>query len=311
MSTKKLKIIFAGTNEFALIHLKSLFFSHHEVIAIITKIDKKKISPIKNFALKKNIIIFQPKNLQKKKFYNNIKKIKADILIVCAYGMLIPKNIYNIFPKGTINIHASLLPRWRGAAPIQWSILSGDKNTGITVIKINSKIDTGKIIYCLSCPILKSDTTSTLSIKLIPISLQAMYQSLLIIQYQKPIIYFIQNKKKVTYAPKIEKKNTKISWIFSANYIDRLIRAFNPYPYSYFLLNNKIIKIIKASIIYINKKKYKIGEIIQANKKGIQINTKKNIINIKKIQISGGKPMHVSDMLNSKKKWFIPGKILT
>ncbi|VFP79317.1 methionyl-tRNA formyltransferase [Buchnera aphidicola] len=317
MSKKILKIIFAGSNDFSLAHLYSLFYSKYVISAVITKPDnlycKKKdniFSSIKKFAIKNNIKILQPTNLLKKNFYQSILDIKANILIVSSYGSIIPKKILKLFPLGGINIHASLLPRWQGAAPVQWAILSGDKKTGISVIKMNSNIDSGKIIYTLSCPINSTDTTITLCAKLIPISLQCMYQSLNIINNPNRKQYLKQDNKIKTIAPKIQKKDSRIYWSLSVRKIDRLIRAFTPWPGCQFLINDYFIKIKKHSIISFNKNNFNCGEIIKINKKGVQINTKKGILNIEKIQIPGKKTTHISQIIHTKKKIFIKNTIL-
>lgn len=317
MSKKISKIIFAGSNDFSLAHLHSLFFSQYIISAVLTKPDntfckkkKNRFSSIKKFSIKKKIPILQTNNLYKKKNYNIIKNFNADILVVSSFGSFIPKKILKTFPFGGINIHASLLPRWKGAAPVQWAILSGDIITGISVIKMNSKIDSGKIIYTLPCPIAKTDTTKTLCAKLIPISLQCMYQALQIIIHPVLKKYQKQNKKFATLAPKIKKKNANISWNLTALQIDRQIRAFDPWPCCQFLINNTYIKIKKSSITSLKKNNYQIGEIIKISNKGIQINTKLGIINIEKIQIPGKKPMYIHQILNSNKKIFTKNSIL-
>lgn len=311
MSKKKIKIIFAGSNKFSLQHLKSLFSSKYQISAILTAKNTKKISPIKKFALQNKIPILQPENLKTKKFYKKIKEIYADILIICAYGMIIPSSIINLFSKKAFNIHASLLPRWRGAAPIQWAILSGDKKTGISIIQISSTLDAGAILCSISCPILCNDTTKTIYKKLTPLSINAMHNILIKIIHQNQIKARKQDKKQITYAPKIKKEDAKISWEKSAQDSEQLIRALNPWPRCYFILKNKNIKIIRASVLLNNyQNKYKIGEIICANKLGVQVCTKNQILNIEEIQIEGCISMHISQVLNSKKNWFAPGTIL-
>ncbi|AEH39890.1 methionyl-tRNA formyltransferase [Buchnera aphidicola (Cinara tujafilina)] len=225
--------------------------------------------------------------------------------------MIIPSSILKLFSKKAINIHASLLPRWRGAAPIQWAILSGDNNTGISIIQMNDQIDAGKILYSVSCPIHNSDTTKTIYKKLIPISINAMHHILIKIIKNNIINSYKQDIKKITYAPKIKKEQTRISWKKSAQYNERLIRALNPYPYCYFILKDKIIKIIQASVLLNDyKKNYRIGEIVCANQLGIQVYSKNKLLNIEVVQIAGGIPIHVSQLLHSKKSWFTPGTII-
>ncbi|WP_075434089.1 methionyl-tRNA formyltransferase [Buchnera aphidicola] len=317
MSKKISKIVFAGSNDFALAHLESLLNSKYIISAVLTKPDnlycKKRencFSLIKKYAIKNYITLLQPKNLFNEIFYSSLKQINADILIVSSYGNKIPKKILKIFPFGGINIHASLLPRWKGAAPIQWAILSGDKKTGVSVIKMNSRIDSGKIIYTLSCPISQLDNTITLSAKLIPISLQCMYQSLQIIDNPYIINYQKQNKILEKQAPKIKKKDSIISWSHSVIQIDRLIRAFVSWPCCQFLINKLYVKIKKASIFSVKKHDFQCGEIIEVNKTGIQINTGKGILRIEKIKIPGKKTLHISQILHAKKKIFVKKAIL-
>ncbi|MCW5196393.1 methionyl-tRNA formyltransferase [Buchnera aphidicola (Pemphigus obesinymphae)] len=312
---KKIKIIFAGTPNFASAHLHALLISRHQVVAVLTKPDsyfsrnKKKIfSPVKTLAQQNCIPVFQPITLNNTEIQNILKKLNADIMLVVAYGIILPENILNLFPLGCINIHASLLPRWRGPAPIQWAILNGDKKTGISIIKMDKGIDTGKILYSTSCSISLNDTYSSLEKKLIKIGIQTIL--IVLNQYfLNTYKYTIQDNISVTYANKIKKEQGKLNWNNHAIKLERSIRAFNPWPTAFFIIHNKLIKVWEANVIY-NSNKKKAGEIILANKNGIQINTKNGILNITKLQISGKKIMSVLDFLNSKKEWFVPGKVL-
>ncbi|QCI24529.1 methionyl-tRNA formyltransferase [Buchnera aphidicola (Muscaphis stroyani)] len=312
---KKLKIIFAGTAYFSAEHLQSLINSQHCIKAIITQPDRpsgrnKKIifSAVKMISIKYNIPIIQPLKFNNNTI-NQISKYKADIMIVVSYGQIIPKEILSIFPMGCINVHASLLPRWRGATPIQSAILNGDKKTGISIISINEKIDAGNILYSKECSICPKDTTHSLSLKLIPIGIQALSETLEKIARNR-IIQKIQNEKYATLSKKIFRKNAFLNWNIEAEILERLIRAFNPWPICYFMINKTIIKVWKASVMSKYKKNYSIGEIILADKRGIQVNTINKILNIEQIQISGKKVMSVEKVLISKKKWFKIGVIL-
>ncbi|CAL4324845.1 methionyl-tRNA formyltransferase [Buchnera aphidicola] len=312
---KKLKIIFAGTSNFASEHLHALLKSPHQILAVLTKPDssfnrkKNCFSPVKILAKKSYIPVFQPVTLNNSEIQNILKKLNADIMLVVAYGIILPEKILNLFPLGCINVHASLLPRWRGPAPIQWAILSGDKKTGISIIKMDKGIDTGKILYSTSCSISLNETYFSLEKKLIAIGIETM----LIVLDQcllNTCEYKIQNNISVTYASKIKKEQGKLNWNNHAIKLEQLIRAFNPWPSAFFRIHNQLIKVWQANVIHNSNKKKQIGEIISANKNGIQINTKNGILNITKLQMSGKKTMSVLNFLNSKKKWFIPGKIL-
>lgn len=315
MNKLPLKIVFAGTPQFSANHLYELILSKHHVIAVLTQPDRpsgrgKKItqSPVKILSKNHNIPVFQPKELKDKNNLSKFLNIKADIMIVIAYGLILPNFLLNMYPMGCINIHASLLPKWRGSAPIQWSILNGDKITGITTIYMNNSIDTGNIIHSIKCNIDPKDTTYTLTKKLSKIGIKAMFLTLEKIQ-NKCTIFKKQNHNHATYAIKIQKNMAKINFFIEAKKIEKMTRAFNPWPGTYIKIQDKIIKIWKVSILK-NIKKYKIGEIISINKDGIQIQTIKNILNIEKIQIPGKKIIKISDFINSKQKIFLIGKII-
>ncbi|QCI27309.1 methionyl-tRNA formyltransferase [Buchnera aphidicola] len=306
---KSLKIIFAGTPYFAAYHLKKIISSHHTVLGVLTQPDRPNKrgniiipSPVKIIAQKNNIPIFQPKNIKNKKNHLDLLSINADIMIVVAYGLLLPKFILNKFSMGCINIHASLLPRWRGAAPIQYAILNGDKKTGISIIQMEEKLDSGNILYQKSCKISKKETTISLTKKLYKIGSKSILKILKKI-IEKKIIQKKQNEKKITYAKKISKIMGKINFNINAKKIERMIRAFNPWPGTYIIIKNYRIKIHAAKILK-NNKKYHIGEIIKINKFGIQIQTKKDILNIIKIQIPGKKIIKICEFIKNKNHIF-------
>jgi len=313
---KKLKIIFAGTSYFSMKYLNELIESKHEVIAVITQPDRpsgrgQKItfSPVKILSIKKNIPFFQPLELNNEKIQNEIFNLNADIMIVVSYGKLIPKKILNMFPKGCINVHTSLLPRWRGATPIQSAILFGDKETGISIIKMNEKIDTGTIINSVKCNISSEDTTETLTFKLIEIGIQALLETLYFIN--KNIVFEKkQNEKNATFSKKICKKDALLNWNTEAYLLERLIRAFNPWPICYFIINQTRIRVWKANVIQNIKKSANIGEILSFDKYGIQINTAHQILNLQKIQFPGKKITNIEKIVFSKKDWFNVGKII-
>ncbi|CAL4323571.1 Methionyl-tRNA formyltransferase [Buchnera aphidicola (Sipha maydis)] len=313
MSIKK--IIFAGTNKFSAIHLNQLILKKFNVIYVLTKPDKKcgrgkkkKHSAVKKIALEYKIPIFQPKSLNSiisKKFF--IKK-KADIMIVVSYGVIIPTEIINTFPYGCINLHTSLLPKFRGPSPIQSVILSGEKKTGITIIQINKKIDSGDILYKKSLIIKKNDTCKSLSQKLSIIGKKSLVKFLKIISSQK-IKKIKQIEKKATYTKIIKKKDGLIDWNTYAINIERKIRAFNPWPSSYFFINKNMIKVWKAKIINSHIQDTP-GKILEANKNGILISTKKKIIKLIELQFPGKKRNHVKDIINSHKNLFLVGSRL-
>ncbi|CAL4325122.1 methionyl-tRNA formyltransferase [Buchnera aphidicola] len=313
---KKLKIIFAGTSYFSAEHLNALIFTSYQVVAVITQPDKPcgrgqkiQFSPVKIISKKNNIPVFQPLYLNEKTFLDDISRLNADIMIVVAYGRIVPKIILTMFPMGCINVHASLLPRWRGATPIQSAIIHGDKETGITIIEMNETIDTGKIIYSEACSILSFDTTYTLSLKLINIGIKSLLKTLKNI-INKKITKKKQNEKNCLVSYKIEKKDGLLKWNQKATKLERIIRAFNPWPTAYFKINNTIIKVWQAEVIPLDICTDSVGEIIKTNQQGIQVNTAYQILNIQKLQISGKKIITSREILLSKKNWFKVGAIL-
>ncbi|WP_343182454.1 methionyl-tRNA formyltransferase [Buchnera aphidicola] len=311
---KPLKIIFAGTPYFAACHLEKILKYHH-VIAVLTQPDrcnkrgkKIKFSPVKEIAYKNNIPIIQLKKIKKKSDCIELLKIKADIMIVIAYGLILPKFLIKQFPLGCINVHPSLLPKWRGCSPIQHAILHGDKRTGVTIIQMNEKIDSGKIINIQSCIIKKQETTNSLIKKLCIIGKKITLKTLDEITKKKYQLK-TQNEKQATYSQKLNKSMGKISFFLHAKNIERMIRAFNPWPGTYIQINDMQIKIHKANIIT-NNTKNKIGKIIKINKNGIQIQTKKNILNIQKIQIPGKKIITVEQLIQTNQKIFQKNQII-
>lgn len=312
---KLLKIAFAGTSEYSAKHLNQLIFSKYKIVAVFTQPNsisgrglKHKTSPVKTMALNYNIPIFELQLMSSKKICMMLKKLKVDLMLVVAYGVLIPTKILQIFPKGCINIHASLLPRWRGAAPIQRAILKGDKKTGVTVIQMNEKIDCGNILYSVSCKIHSTDTSASLLKKIEKLSITSMF--IVLEKISKGITLYDkkQNKKKSSYAKKINKKEAKLNFLLPAKTLERTIRAFNPWPIAYFIVNTTQLKVWEANVITSNLNTiFKIGEILTINSKGLQINTARNILNITKIQFPGKNIINSVDLFNSYKNFFIIG----
>ncbi|QJC35320.1 methionyl-tRNA formyltransferase [Enterobacteriaceae endosymbiont of Donacia proxima] len=325
MNKKKIKIIFIGTSKFAAYHLKGLINSNYTISCIITKPDtyanrgcKLTFNPIKKLALKNKINILQPESLSSLSLIKKIKNYKCDIIVVVDYGLLIPNTILNIPKLFCMNVHASLLPRWRGSAPIQRALLANDLKTGISIIKMNDFLDQGDIIYQIEYNILLYDTYGSLYKKLAILGLQGLLFILNKITKGIKIKFKSQNINiiKPTYAKKISKKECKLNWLLSAKKLECMIRAFNPCPGTYFFIKEKRFKVWQAEVItnfnsnYINKKP---GTILSINRYGIQINTINGILNIQIIQPSGKKQMNIQNFLNFNqyKNLFVKNNIIT
>lgn len=314
-TTSPLNIIFAGTPDFAATHLKALIDSNHNVIAVFSQPDrpagrgnKLTASPVKQLAIENNLPIYQPATLKTEENQQIIANLNADIMIVVAYGLILPQAVLDMPKFGCLNVHGSLLPKWRGAAPIQRACWAGDSETGITIMQMDAGLDTGDMLYKLACPIESSDTSATLYEKLAKLGPQALLETLALINQGK-IKPEKQQQSQATYAEKLSKQEAKLDWNLSAIQLERCVRAFNPWPVSYFEVNGEPIKVWQAEVMA-TQHNQPVGTILQADKKGICIATSDGSLNMTILQPAGKKPMSAQDLLNSRKSWFEVGKIL-
>ncbi len=307
----KINILFVSINDFSWIFFKKIIKNKlFNIKYILTKKNKNNKLFIKKILKKKIKIIYTQSIKKLKKIKNKLKNINLDLGIIISYGFIIPKSIIKIPKFGFINIHASLLPKWKGPAPIQWSILSNDKNTGITIIKINKNIDEGDIIYQKKILIKKKDNYITLFKKIQKIGYKIL--PIIIIKiFNKNIKYIKQKIIKNKYARKIIKKDGLIIWKKDkAEYIKKKIKAFYKWPKTFFYYLNKIFFIWSISIIKKLKKKNIPGKILKYNKNELIICTKNIPIKIKKIQLNNKKKIKISNLFYSQPKLFIINKIL-
>ncbi|MBP2168559.1 methionyl-tRNA formyltransferase [Erwinia toletana] len=310
-----LKIIFAGTPDFAAQHLAALLTSEHQVVAVFTQPDRpagrgNKLTPgpVKALALEHDIPVFQPKSLRPEENQQLVADLQADLMVVVAYGLILPKAVLDMPRLGCINVHGSLLPRWRGAAPIQRSLWAGDSETGVTIMQMDVGLDTGDMLYKLSCPIEASDTSATLYQKLAqlgPAGMLATIEQLANGSAQPQI----QDETAANYAEKLSKEEAKLDWSLSAAQLERCIRAFNPWPVSWFLIEDQPVKVWQAQVLP-HQANSQPGEILHADKNGIQIATADGVLNITELQPAGKKAMKAQDILNSRREWFTQGNIL-
>ncbi|GHD97779.1 methionyl-tRNA formyltransferase [Pseudocitrobacter faecalis] len=310
-----LRIIFAGTPDFAARHLDALLSSEHQVVGVFTQPDRpagrgKKLmpSPVKVLAEEKGIPVFQPVSLRPQENQQLVADLQADVMVVVAYGLILPKAVLDMPRLGCINVHGSLLPRWRGAAPIQRSLWAGDTQTGVTIMQMDVGLDTGDMLHKLSCPITADDTSGSLYDKLADLGPQGLLHTLaqLAAGTAKPEA---QDDALVTYAEKLSKEEARVDWSLSAAQLERCIRAFNPWPMSYIVIDEQPVKIWQASVINTPTNAVP-GTILEANRQGIQVATGEGILNLLSLQPAGKKAMGVQDLLNSRREWFIPGNRL-
>lgn len=313
--TTPLRIIFAGTPDFAARHLQALLDAGHQVIAVYTQPDRpagrgQQLQPsaVKQLALQHNLAVYQPKSLKKAPAQQELAALNADLMIVVAYGLILPQAVLDTPRLGCINVHGSLLPRWRGAAPIQRAIWAGDAQTGVTIMQMDAGLDTGAMLSTVSCDIDDTDTSASLYDKLAilgPKALLAALANLPALQQQAQI----QDNSHASYAEKLHKDEALLNFNKPATALQREIRAFNPWPVSYLTLAQGSIKVWQASAQSSNSDKAA-GTILSADKHGIRIACAEGALLITQLQPPGKKVMAAADFLNGRADWLSPGTII-
>ncbi|MCE9926241.1 methionyl-tRNA formyltransferase [Aeromonas media] len=308
----KLKLIFAGTPDFAARHLAALLSSDHEVVAVYTQPDKpagrgQKLtaSPVKELALANDLPVYQPASLRNEEAQAELAALGADLMVVVAYGLILPKAVLDTPRLGCLNVHGSLLPRWRGAAPIQRAIWAGDAETGVTIMQMDVGLDTGAMIRKVSCPIAFDETSASLYDKLAELGPQALVDTINAIAAGDTAAE-AQDDALANYAQKLSKEEARIDWSMEAIAIERCIRAFNPWPISWFEAAEQTIKVWQAEVIDSDHGQ-PAGTLLKADKQGIDVATGKGVLRLLTLQPPGKKAMSVPDLLNSRRDWFEPG----
>jgi len=307
-----MRIIFAGTPEFSVCTLKALIKAGHEVVCVYTQPDRKtgrgqKLTPpaVKQCAVEHGIEVRQPLSLKGETEQKELEDLNADVMIVVAYGLLLPQPILDAPKFGCLNIHASLLPKWRGAAPIQRSIQHGDDKTGVCIMQMDIGLDTGDVLLRAETPILSNDTSASMHDKLADIGAEALITCLSDLQdYQSKAV--VQNHESATYAHKITKAEANIDWQKSALEIDQQIRAFKPWPICQtHLVESEGNKLTRYRIwqgepldeAHANSA----GEIIRTDKSGIYVACGEGVMKLDTLQRDGSKAMQASDLINGNK----------
>ena len=314
MADKKLNIIFAGTPEFAAKHLEYLIANNYNIVACYTQPDRpagrgKKLQPsaVKQVALEHNIPVCQPQSLKTEDALTELASWNADLMIVVAYGLLLPKSALDTPTHGCINVHGSLLPKWRGAAPIQRSVLTGDTETGVTIMQMDVGLDTGDMLLIEKCEITNRDTSGSIYEKLQLIGPKALTSTVDKIT-AGDISPIKQDDALATYAHKLTKQEALINWTLSAIEIERHIRGYQPWPVAYTNFDGNTVKVWQAEVLD-NANKVA-GEIISADKTGITVATSNGAIKITQLQPQGKKPMSAADFINGRADWVKPGNNL-
>ena len=312
--SNSLRIIFAGTPDFAARHLQALLDAGHQVVAVYTQPDRPagrgqqlQASPVKQLAVAKDIAVYQPKSLKKAKAQAELAALSADLMIVVAYGLILPPVVLATPRLGCINVHGSLLPRWRGAAPIQRSIWAGDAETGVTIMQMDAGLDTGAMLSKVSLPITAADTSATLYEKLAEVGPQALLSALTDLpSLQQNAVP--QADEAANYAEKLSKEEALLDFNKPAVALEREIRAFNPWPVSYLQLGTQQLKVWQSRV---ESGQGEPGTVVRVDKTGIAVATTDGLLVIEQLQPPGKKAMAVADFLNGRADWIKLGQQLS
>ncbi len=306
-----MKIIFAGTPDFSATALQALLASEHKVIAVYTQPDrpagrgrKLTASPVKALALKSNIPVFQPISLKDEMAQKKLFELKADVMVVVAYGLILPEAVLNAPQYGCLNIHASILPRWRGAAPIQRTILAGDAQSGVTIMQMDKGLDTGNMLSIEKCDIAAIDTGSSLHERLAVMGAKSLLSVLHDIQSGN-ITARKQDDSEAIYAHKLDKKEAEIDWHSDAKLIVQKIQAFNSWPVAYTFhakgeAKKQALRLWQAQFIKNEKPEDHqcYGKVVAESSSGIDIMARNGLVRILELQMSGKKRIMVKDFIN-------------
>lgn len=298
-----MKIIFAGTPEFAVPALQALLDSPFEVCAVYTQPDRpagrgRKLtpSPVKQLALAHQIPVYQPENFKQAEALHELQALNADLMVVVAYGLILPQTVIDTPRLGCINIHGSLLPRWRGAAPIHRALMAGDDKTGITIMKVVKKLDAGDMLMKVEYPITATDTSSSLHDQLAVMGAEALVK--VVEQYQQGSVHAEpQDETLVTYAHKLEKHESVLDWNTSAIELDRKIRGLNAWPVAQTSFNGQVLRVWNSTLVE-RPMTAEPGE-INCDEHALDVATGDGVVRLLEVQLPGGKRIAGKDFLNA------------
>lgn len=298
----KQRIIFAGTPEFAATALQALIDAGYPVCAVYTQPDRpagrgRKIqhSAVKALALESGLTIYQPTSLKQAEAQAELAALQADLMVVAAYGLILPQMVLDAPRLGCINIHASLLPRWRGAAPIQRALLAGDTHTGISIMQMDAGLDTGAILLKNECPIERHDTAQTLHDRLAVMGAGSLLQAL---ENFDSLMPEKQDERLAVYAHKLEKAEAGLDWNKPAEELERMVRAFNPWPVAHGNVGGLALRVWRAEALA-EASRLEPGSILRANKSALDIATGAGVLRLLEVQKAGGRRIGVADLINA------------
>ena len=310
-----MRLVFAGTPDFAAAALTRLLDTQHQVVGVYTQPDRpsgrgrKQIpSPVKQVALNAGLPVYQPESLKTPDAQAELAALNADVMVVAAYGLILPQAVLDIPRLGCLNIHASLLPRWRGAAPIQRAIAAGDRETGITIMQMDAGLDTGNMLLKVTTPINETDTGGSLHDRLAELGGQAIVDALDGLD-AGTLTPEPQNEEQACYAHKLSKEDGHLDWTEDATALDRQIRAFNPWPGTYTDADDLRIRIHAAEVIDITSERHP-GTVMSRSREGIDVACGLDVLRITRLQLPGARAQSVSDLINGGKDILMPGQEL-
>jgi methionyl-tRNA formyltransferase len=313
LSENAMRIVFAGTPEFAAEHLKALIDSPYEVVAVYTQPDRpagrgQKLMPsaVKQLAEDNGIQVLQPPTLRNAEAQAELAALKPDLMVVVAYGLILPQAVLDLPRLGCINSHASLLPRWRGAAPIQRAVEAGDSESGVTVMRMEAGLDTGPMLLKVTTPISASDTGGSLHDRLAEMGPPAVLQAVAGLA-DGTLQGEVQDDSLATYAHKLNKDEARLDWNRPAVELERLIRAFNPWPICHSTLHGEAVKVLAASLSTASGAP---GTVLDASKDGLIVACGEQALCLTRLQLPGGKALNFSDLFNSRREKFATGTVL-
>ena len=298
-----MKIVFMGTPDFAVGTLHALAESEHEILAVVTQPDKPKgrgkalqPTPVKEEALRYGSPVYQPKKVREEEFQAVLRELNPDLIVVVAFGQLIPKSILELPRYGCVNVHASLLPKYRGAAPIQWAVIDGEKESGVTIMKMDEGLDTGDMIAKAVVPLAADETGGSLFDKLSQIGAQLLIDTIPALEAGTAVCEKQPQESPTPYAAMLNKKMGLIDWNQDASVIECLIRGLNPWPSAYTYLKGKTLKIWQAKVVE-RQQEAEPGTVIRVDKKQLVVACKTNALSIQRLQLEGKKQMETEAFL--------------
>lgn len=301
-----MRIIFMGTPDFSVPTLESLIASRHEVIAVVTQPDKPKgrgkevqMTPVKETALQHGIPVYQPVRAREASFVEEMRSLAPDVMVVIAFGQILSKELLEVPRLGCVNIHASLLPKYRGAAPIQWAVINGDQETGITTMMMDVGMDTGDMLEKLVVPLDEKETGGSLFDRLSLLGGDLILSTLDKLE-DGTLVRIPQNHEEATHVKKIEKSMGDIDWSMDAAAIERLIRGLNPWPSAYTRWNGKMLKIWEADVVSGDGSQAALssaGKVLEASGDSLKVQTGNGVLNIRSLQLEGKKRMDTASFL--------------